>query len=133
MKYIAHKRFKGKALSGDMNIPAMAELNEEKGMLTYGGKEVCCSTSENAHRYFARNDDGRGMVRGALTRAVIKRLAKRDSHYQQRWDRVWGDQICRRYKRDAHGSHWLWSHQFYLADIDTLRHIAKLIGAREGK
>lgn len=131
MNYIAHKRFRDQAFCGSVNIPATAELESADGVIFYRGEPVCLETSENAHRFFARNDDERGMERGRLTRAILKKLEKRDSRYQERWDRVWKDPVCRTYKRTDHDDYWLWNHAFFNAELDTLRHIAELVGAKE--
>lgn len=135
MKYITHRRFKGHAICGDVNIPAKTEVECANGVLLWNGKALCYDTSENAHQYFARNDDGMGMTRGNLTQAILKRLAKPSSptHDRQKlWDKVWEDKVCRKYKRKEHQDHWLWDHEWYQADIETLRYIAKLVGAKEG-
>ena len=93
VKYIVHKRFKDKAICGDVNLPALTECESHDGFITCGGKTICCETSENAHQFFSRNDDGMGMVRGFLTQAIQKTLSKRDKNYQERWDRVWDDEV----------------------------------------
>lgn len=129
MKYIVHKRFKGKAICGDVNLPAMTECESDGVFITYNGKTICYATSNNAHQFFAVNDDGMGMIRGKLTQVIQNILAKRDDNYQARWDKVWGDSVCQKYKRDTYEDYWLWSHEFFHADIETLRHIASLVGA----
>ena len=91
MKYIVHKRFKGKALCGEVNLPAMTEVENKDGVICYNGSALCFDCSENAHQFFARNDDGNGMLRGKLTQAIQGRLAKHDKQHQSRWDKVWED------------------------------------------
>lgn len=132
MNYIVHKRFKDKAFCGDVNIPATTVLESVDGVILYDGQPICFETSENAHQFFARNDDGNGMQRGRLTQAIQKKLAKRDKHHQERWDRVWDDPACQPYKRVDFGDYWLWNHEFFNADVDVLKHIAELVGAKEG-
>ncbi len=132
MKYIVHRRFKGKAICGDVNLPTLTELDCIDGVIYHNGNVVCFVASENAHQFFARNDDGNGMLRGNLTQAIQKRLAKRDNQYQKRWDKVWEDASCQSYRRTEYDDHWIWNHDFFNAEIDVLRHIAKLVGAKEG-
>ena len=132
MKYIVHKRFRSKAICGEVNLPAMTETESIGDIITYNGQPLCLDTSENAHQFFARNDDGNGILRGKLTQAIQKTLAKRDKNYQARWDRVWDDPACQPYKREEFADYWLWNHAFFNADIDVLQHIAKLVGAKEG-
>ena len=129
MKYIVHRRFRDKAICGDVNLPAMTVCECDGAIIKYRGHEICFVTSENAHQYFAIDYDGMGMERGRLTQAIQKTLAKRDDHYQERWDKVWDDNICQDYKRDDYDDYWLWNHEFFNADIDVLRHIAALVGA----
>lgn len=130
--YITHRRFKQRAMYGDVNIPAMTACEVEDGVIFCEENPICAVTSENAHQYFARNDDGNGMERGKLTQAIQKRLAKRDAQHQARWDKVWEDPICQQYKRSDHADFWLWSHEFFNAPIEDLRHIADLVGAKGG-
>ena len=132
MNYIVHRRFKDKAICGDVNIPAMTEVEEVDGVILYDGKPICFVASENAHQYFARNDDGNGMLRGKLTQAIQKTLSKRDENYQARWDKVWEDKVCQPYKRVEYEDFWLWNHAWFNAPIEDLRHIAQLVGAKEG-
>lgn len=129
MKYIVCKRFKGKALCGEINLPAMTQCNSDGTLITYNGQPICYIGCENAHQYFALDDDGMGMERGRLTQAIQKALAKRDDNYQERWDKVWDDEVCQKYKRDNQADHWLWNNDFFNADIESLCRIAKLVGA----
>lgn len=128
MDYIVHRRFKGNAICGEVNFPALTEVELKGNMLCLGEKPLCVITSENAHQFFARNDDGRGMERGYLTQSIIRTLANNDEKHQERWDKVWNDPLCRKYKRAEHQDRWLWNTAFFNADIPDLEHIQKLIG-----
>lgn len=142
MKYIVYRGFKGRAICGDVDIPAMTVCSTENTpvvidgktmwtmFITVNGEAVCSAFSENAFKYFARDDDGCGLQRGELTRAIIERLCTVDGQYQERWDRVWEDPVCLRYKHPMHPDHWLWSHKFYNAGIEDLEYIAKLVQAK---
>lgn len=127
MNYITHTRFKTKAICGEVNLPAMTEVELKDNMLYYQNQPLCVITSENAHNYFARNDDGLGMERGRLTQAIQQSLQKQDNKYQGRWDKVWEDELCRKYKRKEYADYWLWNHAFFNADIADLEHIYNLI------
>lgn len=133
MKYVVHRRFKVNAICGSINLPAMTECECEDGLITYNNTAICYATSENAHQFFAVNEDGMGMERGRLTQSIQKALAKRDGSYQERWDKVWKDSVCEEYRRKDYEDFWLWGHDFFNADIDVLRYIAKLVGAKEAK
>lgn len=132
MEYITIKRTRIQSISGPVNLPYGTKAQCEDGMICYEGNPICLPTSQNAYEYFARNDDGMGLERGKLTRGIIKTLAKRDKDHQARWDRVWEDPLCQKYKRKEHADYWLWSHDFYNAGIEDLRHIAALVGAKGG-
>lgn len=132
LNYITHRRFKGKGISGEVNIPVFTELYQIKNYLVTDDQIICFVTSENAHNYFARNDDGNGIERGELTKKIKKKLNKNDDSYQQRWDLVCDDPICLKYKKQELNDYFLWNHDFYNAPIEDLQHIAKLIGLKEG-
>lgn len=132
MHYITHRRFKGKAMCGEVNIPAGTVCEERSNVVYCQERPICYATSENAHQFFARDDDGCGMLRGKLTQRIQKTLAQHDEAHQDRWDKVWADETCQAYKRTEHGDFWLWNHDFFGAEILTLRHIATIVGAKEG-
>lgn len=132
MKYIVHKRFRGTAICGDVNLPATTVCECTNGIIRHIGNDICFATSENAHQFFAVDEDGQGMVRGKLTQAIQKALAKRDENYQRRWDRVWEDELCQQYRREEYEDYWLWNHLFFVAPIEDLKYIAALIGVKEG-
>lgn len=127
MQYIVHRRFKGKAICGYVNIPAKTICSEYDGTIYYGDKPLCVVKSENAHKFFARNDDGNGMYRGELIRKITNKLINKDYLYQKRWDAVWDDALCQKYKRHEHADHWLWNHLFFNADIKDLQYILALV------
>lgn len=127
MQYITHKRFRGKTLSGEVNLSAKTLCSSEDGFIFHNGKPICLDTSENAHQYFARNDDGNGMERGELTQSIQKTLAKRDTNHQKRWDKVWEDERCQKYKRMEHADYWLWNHEFFNAPIEDLRYVNHMV------
>lgn len=133
MKYIVCKRFRGKAICGTVNLRVNTECEEKGDFIFYNDNKICTVTSENAHRHFSRDDDGNGILRGQLIQEIQKKLAKRDDNYQKRWDKIWKDEICQRYKRIEFSDFWLWNHNFFEADIDILKHIAGILGIKGGK
>lgn len=132
MQYITYQRFKKKCLCGLVNIPALTTCETVENLIVCQGNPICFAASEDAYQYFARNDDGQGIRRGNLTHAIQKKLEnRRDPLYQTRWDAVWNDLICQKYKRVDHADHWLWNHEFFNAPIADLQYIARLIGVKE--
>lgn len=130
MQYIVYKRFKGKAICGEINLPAFTICECENGLIKYKDKEICSNISEVSHQYFTRNDDKQGLLRGKLTHSIIDTLSKRDYNYQMRWDKIWEDNLCQKYRRSDYSDYWLWGHNFYDAEINDLKYIANLIGAK---
>ena len=130
MVYITYKRFRGQAICGEVNLSYGTEVQCVDGILTIEGAPLCADHSQNAYDFFSRNDDGNGLERGKLTQAIRKTLEKRDKDHQVRWDKVWEDPLCQKYKRKEHADFWLWNHDFYNANLTDLRHIAALVGAK---
>lgn len=134
MDYITIKRARFKSISGPVNLPYGTEVQCIGGIMYVGGYPdsyaLCCDHSQNAYAFFAKNDDGQGLERGSLTQAICKMLEKRDADYQARWDKIWTDTICQKYKRKDHKDFWLWNHDFFNANLTDLRHIAALIGVK---
>ena len=130
MEYIVHRRFRDRAICGVINLPACTVCETAGNVIYHDGKPLLATTSENAHQYFSRNDDGCGLERGHLTQAIQKRMQKRDAQYQARWNKVWADPLCRKYKRPEHADFWIWNHDFFNAPLEDLRHIAALVGVK---
>jgi len=129
--YIARRRAKFSGIGGiPVNIPYGTALEVREGFILFDGRPVCAVTSQNAYDYFSQDDDGCGRECGALVAAIISCLERRDDGYQARWDKVWGDPLCQKYRRPEHEDFWLWNYDFFNAPVVDLYHIARLIGAR---
>ena len=155
MNYIVTKRFKGKLICGNVNLAYGTECEERGNMICCKGKPLCFATSENAHQYFSRNDDGQGERRGELVREIMGQLktpevrhkpdpkyplaeyhmtakesAKLESARKARneaWGRVWDDPSIRKYKRVEFADYWLFNHDFYNAPVEDLEYILKIV------
>ena len=127
--YLCRKRARFDGISGQVNIPYGTALICQDGFLMHQNKPLCGITSQNAYDFFSQNDDGMGRERGDLVGRILSRLQKRDSGYQARWNKVWEDARCQKYKRPEHENHWIWNFDFYNGPVEDLRHIAGLIGA----
>lgn len=155
MRYIVHRRFRDKVICGHVNLPygTVCELKGE--VLYHRDKPLCYATSENAHQFFARDDDGQGEKRGKLVRDILARLTKNDVKYfeedkspfgggiiypdklavynarekerKEAWERVWDDPYIRKYKRVEFADYWLFNHDFYNASIEDLEYILKVV------
>lgn len=136
--YVARRRAKFKGCNGQqVNIPYGSILEAQDGFLLWKGQPLCVDTSQNAHDFFSQNDDDQGQERGTLVAAILSRLEvptgaikERRTEIQARWDKVWDDALCQKYKRVEHEDFWLWNHDFYDAPVVDLRYIAALVGAK---
>lgn len=72
MDYIVYKRFKGKGIGGDFNLPYGTIVAENGGvLLAPDGRQICTATSENGLEHFRPNTP-----EGAHRQAMLDRLAK---------------------------------------------------------
>lgn len=131
-KYVVTKRYKKLAQCGNVNIPYGTECIAVNSHIVCDKGIICFVASQDAFDYFSQNDDGNGLERGRLTQTIIKRLERKeyDITYQERWDKVWADPVCQKYKRSDFADHWLWNYEFYNAPLFDLQYIAKLVGAK---
>lgn len=127
--YLCRKRARFDDISGQVNIPYGTAPICHDGFLMHQNKPLCGITSQNAYDFFSQNDDGMGRERGDLVGRILSKLQKRDSGYQARWNKVWEDARCQKYKRPEHEDHWILNFDFYNGPVEDLRHIAGLIGA----
>lgn len=124
MYYITNRRFKKKCLCGKVNIPYGEHLFCKDNLIFLQNSPICFATSQDAYDYFSRNDDGQGLERGKLVNKILSTLSnKKDGKYQDRWDKLWEDEYCHKFRRKEHGDHWLWSFDFYNAEIKDLQYI----------
>ena len=86
--YITNRRAKVQGIGGYVNLPYGTEVSVEGRFIYYQGRPICSVTSNNAHTYFSQNDDGNGVRRGNLVRAIKNTLERRDSNYQTRCGRI---------------------------------------------
>ena len=133
MEYIAHHRIRGElgANGQRLNIPYGTRFQTIGDFIvTEDGKALCYTTSEMAHRYLARNDDGKGLERGALTHAIAYRHRERldsSGHRRQRFTDQEIDMLERCWARflipDL--SVILFNHDFFQADPQELLPLAR--------
>ncbi|HIU79995.1 MAG TPA: hypothetical protein IAC67_03675 [Candidatus Coproplasma excrementipullorum] len=134
MQYVVYRRFRAKCLGGIVNLPYGTECDSRGEFIMHNGKPLVVITSENAHQFFARNDDGKGLERGQLTQTILSLLKKQyneTADQKQRrlaaWGRIWSDQKLDIYRMREHADHWLWNHAFFNAEISDLQYILKIL------
>lgn len=138
MKYVVHKRFKSKALCGEvLNLPYGTELAEKDGLLYYNNKAVCLNTSENGKMYFSRNDDDKGLERGKYTWEIAFSKKKADDpkykdHGGFRFSEKQRDIIARHYQRflRADCDMIIFNQRFFDAPVEELKEMADELGIR---
>jgi hypothetical protein len=131
VEYIAARRARFNAIGGHVNIPYGTTVEAAGDFLERDGLRLCAVTSESAHKYFANNSDGHGLERGQLTASIIATVSKQDKDHETRWEKLWADPLACQYRRADHADFWVWSHAFFEAPMEDLRHIAALIGLDE--
>ena len=142
MEYIVHRRLRGNTLCGVVNLP-FGTVCELRGEIIYAkDKPLVICTSEKAHQFFARNDDGKGIERGHLTQEILtvlhpidigegatrKQIAKAQEYEKFReraWMRIDGDPALKKFKRVEIEDDWIWNHDFYNAEISDLQYQSK--------
>jgi hypothetical protein len=137
MEYIVVERFKRDNALGRFNLPRGTRVEEKEGWLYHNGCCICSDHSAIMRDHFARNDDGNGLKRGDLSHAIVKALRIRPDEpkeaWNKRWEPIWKDPTCQKYRKDSSESNFLWSIEFYNAPLADLEHIALLSGAKKGK
>ena len=127
MKYLVTRRFKTKAICGEVNLAYGTECFSQGNVIYRQDRQpLCLITSENAHMYFTVNDDGLAKERRQLIEDIAKLLYD-ERRMEKRWDVVWNDLTCRKYKRKELADFWLWNHDFYGASLDDLQYIKKIL------
>lgn len=123
--YVVKKRFHVKSMENQtLNLPYGTICDSKENIISYNNRPICFTTSQIAYDYFSRNDDDKGLERGKLVNKILSTLSnKKDGKYQDRWDKLWEDECCHKFRRKEHGDHWLWSFDFYNAEIEDLQYI----------
>ena len=136
MTYIIHHRYRGKtACAKEVNVPYGTEFEGKDNMILDGSSLFCYTTSEVAHKYFARNDDGQGLRRGALTYEIAYSNRERFNKEGNRRQRFTDEEI------EMLERNWskflipdidviLFNHDFFNAEIEDLEKLADALNIR---
>jgi len=129
MQYICHRRYKQTGASGKKyNFPYGTTLDSIGKFIAYNNEAVCAVTSEDAHQFFARNDDGRGLERGALTYAIAYRPRGLGFRFTD-WDRTMLEHEYPQFLKNTEFI--LFNHDFFDAEISVLEEIANKLRIRK--
>ena len=132
-QYVVTKRFKKKSICGNLNLPFRTKCFTKDGAIYCEKGIICGVASQDAFDFFTQNDDGCAELRRKLINSIFNALnhSKQSiESYNERWDKVWNDTTCLKYKREDYEDHWLWNYDFYNAEIDDLKYIEKLVTIR---
>lgn len=122
---MTYKRFKDKAICGNVNIPALSECEVIDDFIFYNNKLICRIQSQNSLDHFLSNDDGEGKLRADYIKSIKKLIEK--GNKSDKIKILFSDNISNKYRRQEHDDVWLWSYKFYQAPIIDLMHIKSII------
>lgn len=129
-QYLVTKRFRGKAICGDLNLPYGTKCFAIDGWICCDKGVVCGVESQNAYDFFTRDDDGCGEQRRKLIDCIfeaLKRTNQSKESYDAKWDKIWGNSLCQKFKRSDYNDFWIWGYNFYHAEIPDLVYINDII------
>lgn len=134
--YIVKKRARFDSISGPINLPYGSRVEGIDGFLCdLRGNRICSAMSQNAYDYFAQDDDHMGVIRGGLIDDIFSILSSSPSDSEgkfderlKKWEIIWKDPVCLKYKRPEHEDFWVWNFEFFNAPISDLKYILKIIG-----
>ena len=88
---------------------------------------------ESSYQLYPRNEEfakrSGGEIVSSSSVLVTLSASGWDAGHQGRWDRVWADKLCGKYRHPDHEDHFLWGNAFFEAPIADLNYIAALVGA----
>ena len=131
MEYIVHRRYKGRAACGDdVNFPYGSKFNTIGKFIAYNNKAICATTSEVAHMYFARNNDGQGLLRGKITWAIAFKPVDRSNGERFRLTEKQREILCNKWERFLipNIDFVLFNNDFFNAEIIELKQLAYELG-----
>ena len=136
MEYIVHHRCREISATGErVNLPYGSRFQTIGDFIaTPDAKALCDTTSDMAHRYFGRNDDGKGLQRGTLTHAIAFQYRERKGPdgRRQRFTEAEIETLERDWSRflvpDV--SVILFNHDFFEADPAELAALAKAVNIK---
>ena len=83
MEYIVAKAYDRLGIDQRFDLTKGASAFEENNIIFYNGKKVCYATSQDAHDFFARNDDGKGRERFKLSHDIIDAVIALKTEYAE--------------------------------------------------
>ena len=100
MEYIVAKAYDRLGIDQRFNLTKGSSAIEENNIILYNGKKICYATSQDAHDFFARNDDGKGRDRFKLTHDIINGVIEMKTAYAEAVQ-----QALNNFERDENGNY----------------------------
>lgn len=132
IEYIAFRDYKGASITSKIEIIKKGEkfqlIAGRIATLDNPPRSICLLDSHIAHEYFARNDDGNGMLRGAITYAIAfsERMIPSDIgvfRFSEEEQEIIRNEYSRFLRDDSDAI--LFNSDFFNADIDELAVMAR--------
>ena len=118
MKYICTRDYSGVIGNGDTaDVAYGAEFDTIGSFIAFENKAVCRIGSQIAREYFAINDDGNGLERGAITHYFA---------FEHSFSEAEATTLQTKYPQFLNDG--VFSQEFFDADIDTLRSLMSEFG-----
>ena len=129
MNYITHHRFKQKTMRGDyLNLPYGTKLICVANIIFYKNTPICYATSENAKQYFSRDNDNRGLERGALTYAIAFAPRGNSSRFTFEERNLLTEKYSHWLRRDI--DYILFNDDFFNAEVEELQQLAAALNIK---
>lgn len=124
-------------VDGYVNLKYGTILQRDGDYVLLDGRQLCVWRSQVACDYLTQNDDGRAEERRKLCDAILKILVtpkneteSQNQRRQAKWDKVWEDETCNKYRHPDNADVFLWDAPFYHAPIEDLEYILNLVGGK---
>lgn len=129
MEYVLHRRLKGMAICGKVNLPYGTICHSNGNFIISNEGIICAITSEQSHKYFACNDDGMGLRRGALTYSIAYKPMGKGSRFSPSQISVLTEKYSRYLRDDC--DFVLFNNRFFSAPINDLEQMIRDLGLEE--
>lgn len=126
MEYILHRRLKGITICGNVNLPYGTVCCSHNKFIVSDKGTICAIDSEQGHKYFARNDDGMGLKRGALTYLIAYKPMGKGQRFSPSQISVLTEKYPRYLRDDC--DFILFNNRFFAAPVEDLEQLAKDLG-----
>ena len=131
MEYVVHHRLKGEAICGRVNLPYGTPLEGREDGFVYGPRgRLCAAGSDQGQRHLARNDDGHGLERGAITYAAAFAARGADGARYTGPEREKMREKYAGFLREDCPEYLVFNNAFFGADIAALRAFAADFGLK---